>query len=170
MTLIKPTGSDALTQCLLSDQLARSFESFQVGQVFTLGPIAVDPGEAMEFAQVFDPQPMHLDPVAGDRSLLSGLSISGWQTCALWMRMFHDGILAGSTSQGGPGMDSIRWLKPVRPGDDLTGRSTVTATRTSRSRPDIGLVSFSHEVFNQHGEMVAKLEHAVMFRKAEAPS
>ena len=95
--------------------------------------------------------------------MLGGLSISGWHTCALVMRMMCDAYLLDSTSQGSPGIDQLRWLKPVRTGDTLRVRMTVLETKDSRSRPAIGLVRSSWEVFNQKDELVMTMEGWGMF-------
>ena len=124
--------------------------------------------EIVEFAGEFDPQPMHLDEAAGKASILGGLSASGWHTCAIFMRLLCDAFLLDSTSQGAPGIDRIKWRKPVLAGDRLTGRATVLSRRESRSRPSIGLVAFRSELFNQRGEAVFELENTVMFLKREA--
>ena len=124
--------------------------------------------EIVEFAGEFDPQPMHLDEAAGKASILGGLSASGWHTCAIYMRLLCDAFLVDSTSQGAPGIDRIKWRKPVLAGDRLTGRATVLSRRESRSRPSIGLVAFRSELFNQRGEAVFELENTVMFLKREA--
>ncbi len=111
---------------------------------------------------------MHLDEAAGKASILGGLSASGWHTCAMFMRLLCDAFLLNSTSQGAPGIDRIKWRKPVLAGDRLTGRTTVLARRESKSRPSIGLVAFRSELFNQRGEAVFELENTVMFLKREA--
>ncbi len=111
---------------------------------------------------------MHLDEAAGKASILGGLSASGWHTCAIFMRLLCDAFLLNSTSQGAPGVDRIKWKKPVLAGDPLNGRTTVLSRRESKSRPSIGLVAFRSELFNQRGEPVFELENTVMFLKREA--
>jgi acyl dehydratase len=108
---------------------------------------------------------MHLDEAAGKASILGGLSASGWHTCAMFMRLLCDAVLLDSTSQGAPGIDRIRWKKPVLAGDRLTGATTVLAKRESKSRPSVGLVTLRSELFNQRGECVSELEHTAMFLK-----
>jgi acyl dehydratase len=145
-----------------------AFEDFTEGRSIDLGVKDVTAEEIVEFAGEFDPQPMHLDEAAGKASILGGLSASGWHTCAIYMRLLCDAFLVDSTSQGAPGIDRIKWRKPVLAGDRLTGRATVLSRRESRSRPSIGLVAFRSELFNQRGEAVFELENTVMFLKREA--
>ena len=144
-----------------------AFEDFSVGQVREFGSRRVDREEGLAFAAAYDPQPLHLDEDAANASVLGGLSISGWQTCALVMRMMCDAYLLDSTSQGSPGIDQLRWLKPVRPGDTLRVRMTVLETKASRSRPQIGLVRSGWEVFNQKNEQVMSMEGWGMFGRRE---
>jgi acyl dehydratase len=140
-----------------------AYEDFVVGHSIDLGEKRVTADEIIEFASEFDPQPMHLDEAAGKASIMGGLSASGWHTCAIFMRMICDAFLLDSTSQGAPGVDVVKWRKPVLAGDTLTGKSTVTAARPSKSKPAIGLVSCRHELFNQKGDAVFELENTVMF-------
>lgn len=146
----------------------RAFEDFQVGDVLALGERTVTAEEIVEFASEFDMQPMHLDEKAGRESLLGGLSASGWHTCCIFMRMICDTMILNSTSQGSPGIDSVRWRNPVRAGDRLTGTCTVTARRLSASRPGLGLVSCRNVLVNQRGEEVLELENTAMFLTREA--
>ncbi|MEX0956561.1 MAG: MaoC family dehydratase [Rhizobiaceae bacterium] len=145
-----------------------AFEDFEEGAVLELGSKTVTAEEIIDFASQFDSQPMHLDEEAGKASILGGLSASGWHTCCMFMRMMCDGFLLDSTSQGSPGIAYARWKKPVLAGDTLTGRSTVTATRVSSSRPNLGFVTVRHELTNQRGEAVLELENTGMFLKREA--
>jgi acyl dehydratase len=145
-----------------------AFEDFATGQVREFGSRRVDRDEGLAFAAAYDPQPLHLDEAAAQASVLGGLSVSGWHTCAMVMRMMCDAYLLDSTSQGSPGIDQLRWLKPVRPGDTLRVRMTVLDTRVSQSRPQIGLVRSSWEVFNQLDEMVMSMEGWGMFARRQA--
>jgi len=145
-----------------------AFEDFVEGASIDLGARHVTAREIIEFASEFDPQPMHLDEAAGKASILGGLSASGWHTCAMFMRLLCDGILLDSTSQGAPGIDYARWKKPVLAGDDLTATVRVLATRISRSRPSLGLVTMHSEMQNQHGESVFEVENTIMFLSREA--
>ena len=142
-----------------------AFEDFVVGSTISLGEKHVTAEEIIEFASEFDFQPMHLDEEAGKASILGGLSASGWHTCSMFMRMMCDAFLLDSTSQGAPGIDYVRWKRPVLAGDTLTGHGTVTAVRESRSRPDLGFVSVEHVLQNQRGEVVLELANTGMFLK-----
>ena len=130
------------------------WEDFVQGSVTELGPRLVTADEIVAFAAEFDPQPMHLDDDAARAAGLEGLIASGWHTCAMLMRMIVDGFAGRCASMGSPGVEEVRWLKPVRPGDVLTARRTVVATRASGSRPELGFVTFRFDVVNQAGEIV----------------
>jgi acyl dehydratase len=129
------------------------FEDFPVGRTFACGPYDVTKEEIFEFASQFDPQPHHLDEDAANKSMLKGLSASGWHVCAITMRMFADGVILKSASRGGAGAREARWIKPVRPGDVLRLEVEVMEARPSQSKP-IGFVTFDCRVFNQ-SEQVA---------------
>jgi acyl dehydratase len=145
-----------------------AYEDFVEGASLDLGSKLVTAEEIVEFASEFDAQPMHLDEAAGKASILGGLSASGWNTCAIFMRMLCDGFLLDSTSQGAPGVDQVKWKRPVLAGDTLTGRVTVVGKRSSKSRPRIGFVSMRAELTNQRGEAVFELENTGMFLTREA--
>jgi len=147
-----------------------AYDDLTEGSVIALGSKTVLPDEIIEFAQEFDPQPMHLDEAAGRASILGGLSASGWHTCAMFMRLLCDGFLLDSSSQGSPGLEYVRWKRPVLAGDTVTGRSTVTGRRLSKSRPTVGLVTIRSELANQRGETVLELENTGMFLTREALS
>ena len=146
-----------------SNDKAYAFEDFGAGSTREFGGRTIGRDEALAFAAAYDPQPFHLDEAAANASVLGGLSISGWQTCAIVMRMMCDEYLLDSTSQGSPGIDNLRWLKPVRHGDTLRVHMTVLEARESKSRPEIGLVRSSWAVFNQHDEQVLSMEGWGMF-------
>jgi acyl dehydratase len=141
----------------------RYFEDFEPGLELSFGPHTVTRAEIVAFAAEFDPQPFHLDEAAAADTLLGGLAASGWHTCALFMRMMYDGWLSGTACMGSPGIDSLKWMQPVRPGDVLAGRSIVLETRASKSRPDRGFVQFRHEVTNARGEPVMVTQNPIMF-------
>ena len=143
----------------------RYFEDFSEGQELPFGPHTVTRAEIVAFAAEFDPQPFHLDERAAAETMLGGLAASGWHTCALFIRMLFDGWVTDAASMGSPGVDTLKWLRPVRPGDVLSGRSIVLEVRTSKSRPDRGFVRFRHEVANGRGEPVMVLENPVMFSR-----
>ncbi len=145
-----------------------AYEDFEEGSSIPLGSKLVTAEEIIEFAGEFDPQPFHLDEEAGRASILGGLSASGWHTSCIFMRLLCDGFLLDSTSEGSPGVDQARWRKPVLAGNTLTGRSMVLAKRELRSRPNLGIVTFRHELFNQRSEAVFELLNSIMFRKRSA--
>lgn len=139
-----------------------AFEDLAVGRTFALGPVTVTEEEIVAFASEFDPQDFHLDGESAQAEGVGGLIASGWHTCSLAMRMFCDAYLLDSTSQGAPGVETVRWLAPVRPGDVLTGTSTVAEARLSRSRPKLGIVRFEHEI--RTGEtVVLRMDNTGMF-------
>jgi acyl dehydratase len=136
-------------------------DDFTPGRSFPLPPHTVTREEIVDFAREFDPQPFHLGE-AGN-GLTEGLTASGWHVCGLFMRALCDGILLDAACLGSPGIDTLRWLRPVRPGDTLAATSTVIEARASKSRPDRGIVRFRHEVANQAGERVLTMENPILF-------
>ncbi len=134
-----------------------TFEDFAAGQVYELGSTSVTEEAIVAFAREFDPQPFHLDPDAAAESVFGGLIASGWHTGAMWMRLYVDSLLGGASSQGSPGVEELRWLAPVRPGDTLTGRLTVLETTPSERRPDRGTVRIRGEMVNQDGVTVMSM-------------
>jgi len=132
----------------------RYFEDFKLGDVIELGSRTISKESILAFAREFDPQPFHTDEEAAKRSIYGGLLASGWHTGSLLMRILNDGLLKDTASLGSPGVDELRWLKPVRPGDVLSARMTVLESIPSRSKPDRGLIRSLMELRNQHGEVV----------------
>ncbi len=143
----------------------RYWEDFKVGEVEQIGGKRVDKDEIIAFARQYDPQPFHIDEAAAKQSMYGGLIASGWHTCAMVMRMMCDAYMLRSASVGSPGIDNLKWLKPVRPGDTINARRTTLETRESKSKPDIGIVNNLWEVFNQDGEMVMTMRGYGMFRR-----
>jgi acyl dehydratase len=141
----------------------RAFEDFAVGQVLPHAPWTVTADDIVAFAREYDPQPFHLDPGAPETAFMGGLIASGWHVAAIFMRTLSDAFLVDSTSMGSPGVDSLKWRNPVRPGDVLTARSTVLEVKPSKSKPDRGMVRFRHDVVNQKGELVMTLDNPVLF-------
>lgn len=139
----------------------RAFEDFTEGLEIPLGPYEVTKDEVIEFARAFDPQPFHLDEEAARGSMLGGLSASGWHTCAMMMRMMADAYVLDSTSQGAPGVDFVKWLRPVRPGDTLSGMARVLSARLSAKRPTIGLARISTQLCNDRDETVLESEYTL---------
>ena len=148
------------------------FEDFSPGWKAEYGPRVITREEMIGFATQFDPQPMHLDEEAAARTMLGGLGASGWHTCAFMMKMIADGFLPDAASMGAPGIDEVKWLKPVRPGDSLTVSGRVLSARVSQSKPDRGFVTLHWEVSNERGETVMTLTCPQMLlrRNAGAPA
>jgi acyl dehydratase len=147
----------------------RYFDDFQPGEVHESGPYVVSREEILAFARQFDPQPFHLDEEAGRRSIFGGIIASGWHTASICHRMLVEGMLKDTASMGSPGVDELRWLKPVRPGDALTLRVEVLSTTPSRSKPDRGSLRCRFEVRNQQGEVVmTELATALFGRRPSA--
>ena len=126
--------------------MTRTFEDFHPGDRFDLGSIVVDKAEMLAFADRFDPQPFHVDPEAAMHTAFGGLIASGWFTASLYMRLYVDAVLADSTSQGSPGLSELRWLLPVRAGDELRGTLTVLEATPSQTRPGRGTVVLRGEL------------------------
>ena len=144
------------------------FEDFPPGEVARYGDVEVSSIRIKAFAEQFDPQPFHLDEAAARDSAAGGLIASGWHTAALLMRMNCDHFLNRSTSQGGPGIAEVNWLKPVRPGDRLSVRRTTLDARPSASRPDLGIVEFLFEVLNHLGEVTMTQRNVILFTRRPA--
>jgi len=135
----------------------RYFEDFKPGEVIELGSRMITKEAIVAFATEFDPQVFHVDEEAAKRTIYGGLLASGWHTGSLLMRLLYEGLLKGTVSLGSPGIDELRWLRPVRPGDTLSARMTVTESIPSRSKPDRGIIRSVLEMRNQHGEVVLTL-------------
>ena len=139
------------------------WEDFKTGERKSIGSVVVDKNEVIEFASRYDPQPFHVDQAAAEKSIYGGLIASGWHTCAMVMRLMCDSYLLESASLGSPGIENVRWLRPVRPGDTLTAFRTIEETRVSASRPDRGIVNSLWEVENQKGELVLTMSGIQFF-------
>ncbi|WP_019141126.1 MaoC family dehydratase [Noviherbaspirillum massiliense] len=144
------------------------FDDFEVGQTIEVGSREVTEEEIIDFAARFDPQPFHVDKAAAEKSIYGGIIGSGWHTCGMIMRLMVDGLLRDAASLGSPGVDEIRWLKPVRGGDTLTVSTTVLEKRPSNSKPDRGVVVTQWQAKNQHGELVATIKGMGMFKRRPA--
>ena len=147
----------------------RWFEDYVVGTTAECGSIQVEEDEVIAFGRRFDPQPFHIDRDAAATGPYGGLIASGWHTCALMMRLFADECLSSVSSLGSPGVDEVRWLAPVRPGDELRLRVTVEDARVSRSKPDRGLVRTRMELLNTVDEVVLRLHAMNLIRTRPAP-
>jgi len=136
----------------------RWFEDYRPGLVLEFGSASVEEAEVIEFARRFDPQPFHVDADVAAQGSFGGLIASGWHTGSLMMRLLVEHYLSPIASLGSPGIDELRWLAPVRPGDTLSVRVTILETRRSQSRPDRGLVKALMEVLNQRREVVMSMK------------
>lgn len=145
-----------------------TFEDFPPGRFGTYGPRHVSRDEIMAFAAEFDPQPMHLDEEAASKTMLKGLSGSGWHLCSLVMRMMFDGFIGRTASLGSPGVDQVRWLSPLRPGDDVSLDVEVTEARLSRSRPGTGIVTFKVVARNAPGQPLFEMVSPIIVKCREA--
>ncbi len=143
---------------------SRYFEDYIVGDEIEFGETTVDEQELLEFAQKFDPQPFHLDHEAAAQTHFGGLVTSGWHTCSMLMRMMVDHYISEVASMGSPGVDEIRWLVPVRPGDVLRARVRITEARRSNSKPDRGLVRSSIELINQNEKICMTMNSVGFFK------
>ncbi|MDB5823244.1 MAG: MaoC family dehydratase [Herminiimonas sp.] len=139
------------------------FEDFKVGDSLEVGSYTIGEEEIISFARQYDPQPFHVDREAATKSIYGGLIASGWQTVLIMMRTMVDNFLNDSSSQGSPGVDELRWLRPVRPGDTLTFSTTVLTVKPSNSKPDRGIVQSEWSAKNQSGEVVATMKGMNIF-------
>jgi len=145
------------------------YEDIDVGTTETFGAYEVTREELLDFASKYDPQPFHLDEDAAKRSVFGSLCTSGWHTCAMTMRMMVEHMReTGFAGLGSPGIDNIRWKKPVFPGDVLSVRTKIADKRESQSRPNLGLVKSDYEIMNQKGEVVMTMTTNVMVAKRPA--
>ena len=144
-------------------------EDFEPGTVQAAGSVQLSEAEILEFALRYDPQPFHVDPEAARASIYGGLIASGWHTIAVTMRLLVDNVFGQAANMGSPGVDEIRWHRPVRPGDTLTPRVTVLETRVSRSKPDRGVLRFRVDVDNQDGELAMSMVGAAFIGRRPAP-
>src|ERR1700741_5256477 len=148
-----------------SQSMTLTFEDLPPGRLGTFGPHRVTREEILAFAAEFDPQPMHLDEVAAQRSMLKGLSGSGWHLCAIMMRMMFDGFIGRTASLGSPGVNEVRWLAPLRPGDDLMLEADVVEARVSNSRPETGIVTFKCTVRNAGGQALCEMVSPIIVKR-----
>lgn len=144
------------------------FEDFHPGQEVDLGERSVSEEEIVAFARQFDPQPFHIDREAAGASIYGGVIASGWHTCSLMMRMVVDGLMCSASSMGSPGLDGVRWLRPLRAGDTIRVRYLTTQVKASHSKPDRGVVWSRWTATNQHGEEICTIEGMGMFGRRPA--
>ena len=141
------------------------YEDLEIGQKIKLGSISISKNEIISFAEKFDPQPFHTNEIKAKESIFGGLCASGWHTCSLFMRILYDGFLINSAALGSPGMNEIRWLKPLRPEETITGIGEVIKKTPSKSRPEIGSLIINYEVFNKNNELIMTLIGISIFKK-----
>jgi len=141
----------------------RYLEDFSPGEVITHPGVTISREEIVAFAEEFDPQPFHLSDEAASETFMGSLCASGWHTCSVMMRMICEAYVNDSASMGAPGLDEVKWLAPVRPGDHLSMKATCLEARVSRSRPDLGLVRFTWDLYNQNGEHMLTATGTGMF-------
>jgi acyl dehydratase len=144
------------------------WEDFRIGERSVMGSHTFSADEITTFARQFDPQPFHVDATAAKQSPFGGLIASGWHTCAVGMRLMVEHYVGKTASLGSPGIEDIRWLKPVRPGDTITYSRTVIESRASASRSGVGLVKHRWQAINQAGEIVLTMEGWGMFGRRPA--
>ncbi len=137
-------------------------EDFTPGRVFRTQGATISEAAILDYAFRFDPQPFHMDVEAARDSIYGGLIASGFQTMIVAFRLFHAESIMTPSSQGSPGMDEVRWLAPVRPGDTIHVIAEVEDSRVSASRPHLGVVRWRYDVRNQRDESVMTWRSAVM--------
>jgi len=152
------TPTDVLSESDFAAPITdRYFDDYRAGAVYEYGSITVTGADILDFAAKFDTQPIHTDPAYAESGPFGGLIASGWHTCSVMMRMFADHYLSKVASLASPGVDDLRWLRPVRPGDSLRIRTTTVEARRSQSKPDRGVIRTLIEVLNQHGDTVLSM-------------
>jgi acyl dehydratase len=149
-------------------QISWYFEDFEVGKTIDVGSYTMEEAEILDFARKFDPQPFHVDKAAAAASIYGGIIASGWHTCGVIMRLIVDGFLHKAASMGSPGLEQVRWIKPVRPGDTLSVTTTALEVRPSNSKPDRGIVVNEWRATNQNGELVCTVTGMGMFLRRPA--
>jgi acyl dehydratase len=147
----------------------RYFEDFRVGETTDLGRYTVTEAEILTFARQYDPQRIHTDQDFAEKGPFGALIASGWHTCAMFMRLLVDAMLMESSAIASPGVDGIRWIRPVRAGDVLHATADAIEVTPSRTRPDRGLVKHDCKVFNQQDELVMALRTLALFGRRPLP-
>ncbi len=141
-----------------------TYKDFIPGDSIELGSKTVTAEEIIAFAGEFDPQPFHLSEEAGKATVLGGLAASGWHTCAMLMRMMADSYISNSDSQGAPGLEFVKWIKPVLAGDTISATSAILEKRVSRTQPSLGIIRLNHKITNQHGVLVCEAQGSIFMR------
>jgi acyl dehydratase len=147
----------------------RFYEDYAVGELVEATGVTLTEAELIHFALAYDPQPFHTDTLAAKESIYGGLIASGWQVAVVAFKMLVQAGLVGTASLGSPGIEQLRWLKPVRPGDTIYARAKITAARLSQSKPDRGLVTIEWWVENQHREIVSTFVSTQLVRRRPVP-
>ena len=147
----------------------RWFEDYRVGEIAEFGEHLVTEAEIVEFATRYDPQPFHVDAEAAKASIYGGLIASGWMTGSIMMRLLVEHFISPISGMGSPGVDEVRWPKPVRAGDRLRVRITTIEAKRSQSKPDRGIIQVQQEMINQHGDTVMSLR-GTSFLKCRTPA
>ena len=146
----------------------RYFEDFEAGMVFEFGDYEVTESEMIAFAKAYDPQPFHTQPIPPENCGSDRLIASGWHTCAMTMRLMVDHFIPPATVMPSPGLEGLKWLSPVYPGDRLGIRITVLAARPSETKPDRGIVRLQVQTLNQRNDIVQDLIQPAFFRRCSA--
>lgn len=141
------------------------WDDFTPGWTYESPARTLTADEIVRFAREYDPQVFHTDPEAAKATPFGGLIASGWQTCGVMMRLMCDGYLVESACLGSPGLEELRWLKPVRPGDALRLRAEALEQTPSQTQPNRGTVKFRWEVLNQNDEVVCAIVGRQLFRR-----
>ena len=144
------------------------YEDFPDGRVIALGTYHLSKEELIEYASEWDPQPFHLSEEAGKNSVLGGLAASGWQSCAILIRLSVDGYANRSAAMASNSMEEVKWLKPVYADETLTGRATVLSRRVSAKRPEMGILRMKFELLNLAGELKCEIT-GVQFMRVRKP-
>ena len=147
----------------------RFFEDFSPGEVTEFGDYLITEEEILEYARRYDPQPFHVDREAAAESMFGGLIASGWMTGSIMMRLLVEHFISPISGMGSPGVDEVRWPKPVRAGDRLRVRITTIEAKRSQSKPDRGIIQVQQEMINQHGDTVMSLR-GTSFLKCRTPA
>lgn len=143
----------------------RFYEDYSVGEVIRSAAITLTEADIIDFAFKYDPQPFHVDKLSAEKSIYGGLIASGWQVIAVTFRMLVQAGFLGEGSMGSPGVEELKWMLPVRPGDTLRGEVEVLEMRVSASKPDRGVVRMAYKVINQKGEVVSSLRSAQLVKR-----
>lgn len=143
----------------------RFYEDYSVGEVIRSAAITLTEADIIDFAFRYDPQPFHIDKLSAEKSIYGGLIASGWQVIAVTFRMLVQAGFLGEGSMGSPGVEELKWMLPVRPGDTLRGEVEILDMRVSTSKPDRGLVRMAYRIINQKGETVSSLRSTQLVKR-----